>query len=209
MAKLKDSGERRQFESGAVRDISEGKGRCDLLPLDAVGLLVPAKYGCILIAIDKFQANKDVTELTYAINRFAEDVLDCDIFTLIIEVSKHYEDGAKKYAENNWMKGINLHCFIDSGVRHLLKYARGDQDEPHDRAFVWNMLGAIWTAEHRPDLDDIRTDLTIDNYLTVSIKNATEAFSNLRKSIDYDEKGFLSPLANNMEGLYGATQDKP
>ena len=29
-----DSGNRRQFETGAVRDIQEGKGRCDLLPLD-------------------------------------------------------------------------------------------------------------------------------------------------------------------------------
>ena len=34
---LKDSGARREFESGAVRDISEGKGRCDLLPLDIIG----------------------------------------------------------------------------------------------------------------------------------------------------------------------------
>lgn len=33
MAELKDSGARREFESGAVRDIQEGKGRCDLLPL--------------------------------------------------------------------------------------------------------------------------------------------------------------------------------
>jgi hypothetical protein len=31
-----DSGHRREFESGAVRDIQEGKGRCDLLPLDVV-----------------------------------------------------------------------------------------------------------------------------------------------------------------------------
>ena len=33
---IKDSGERREFQSGAVRDIQEGKGRCDLLPLDVV-----------------------------------------------------------------------------------------------------------------------------------------------------------------------------
>ena len=30
--KILDSGERRQFASGAVRDIQEGKGRYDLLP---------------------------------------------------------------------------------------------------------------------------------------------------------------------------------
>ena len=33
---LQDSGNRREFDSGAVRDICEGKGRCDLLPLDIV-----------------------------------------------------------------------------------------------------------------------------------------------------------------------------
>lgn len=32
-----DSGNRREFDSGAVRDIQEGKGRCDLLPLVEVG----------------------------------------------------------------------------------------------------------------------------------------------------------------------------
>lgn len=33
---IKDSGERRQFDTGAVRDIQEGKGRMDLLPWAAV-----------------------------------------------------------------------------------------------------------------------------------------------------------------------------
>ncbi|MGL5972568.1 MAG: hypothetical protein ACRCZK_02440 [Oscillospiraceae bacterium] len=36
MAQLKDSGERRQFVTGAVRDIQEGKVRCDLIPLDVI-----------------------------------------------------------------------------------------------------------------------------------------------------------------------------
>lgn len=31
---IKDSGERRSFETGAKRDIVDGKGRCDLMPLD-------------------------------------------------------------------------------------------------------------------------------------------------------------------------------
>lgn len=33
---IKDSGDRREFESGAVRDMSEGKGRMDLLPWSAI-----------------------------------------------------------------------------------------------------------------------------------------------------------------------------
>lgn len=33
---IKDSGNRREFSTGAVRDMAEGKGRCDLLPLTEV-----------------------------------------------------------------------------------------------------------------------------------------------------------------------------
>ena len=33
---IKDSGERREFTTGAVRDIQEGKGRMDLLPWAAI-----------------------------------------------------------------------------------------------------------------------------------------------------------------------------
>lgn len=33
---IKDSGTRRKFETGAVRDMSEGKGRMDLLPWAAI-----------------------------------------------------------------------------------------------------------------------------------------------------------------------------
>lgn len=33
---IKDSGHRRTFKTGAVRDIQTGKGRCDLMPLHQV-----------------------------------------------------------------------------------------------------------------------------------------------------------------------------
>ena len=36
MNKIKDSGDRTEFQSGAVRDMHEGKGRCDLLPPNAL-----------------------------------------------------------------------------------------------------------------------------------------------------------------------------
>ena len=71
-----------------------------------------------------------------------------------LEVAKHFEEGAKKYGEDNWQKGIPTHCYIDSAVRHYLKWLRGDNDEPHDRAFVWNILCCIWTCIHKPKLND-------------------------------------------------------
>lgn len=158
MADLKDSGARREFESGAVRDVQEGKGRCDLLPLDVVArLLNPEanlKKDMVLEAIDLYVRTGNAEELLRAIRAFRHSRGVC-MYTLMLEVSKHYEDGARKYEERNWEKGIDLHCFIDSGVRHYLKCLRGDTDEPHDRAFVWNMMCAYWTHIHKPELIDL------------------------------------------------------
>lgn len=147
---IKDSGNRREFETGAVRDIQEGKGRCDLLPLDVV-----ARFrGTILTDLSEYQATGNIKYLENALQRFIDKHLNKDNSTTFLEVSKHFEEGAKKYGEYNWQKGIPTHCYIDSAVRHYLKYLRGDKDEPHDRAFVWNILCCIWTCIHKPELND-------------------------------------------------------
>ena len=104
-----------------------------------------------LAYIYKFMGDGNCGHLFDAIEHFV-NVNYADPETAILEVSK-------KYGEHNWEKGIPLHCYIDSGLRHLLKFSRGDKDEPHDRAFIWNMFGAIWTCEHvpaDPDLIDIK-----------------------------------------------------
>jgi hypothetical protein len=152
---LKDSGARTEFDSGAVRDLQVGKGRCDLLPLDVVGEFIAAPE---LTYIEEFKETKDIKTLYSAIRAFAER-LKVDVYTLILEVSKHFESGAIKYGENNWKKGMGLHYYISSAGRHFLKHERGDTDEPHDRAFVWNLLCAIWTYKHKPELDDINIDM--------------------------------------------------
>lgn len=150
---IKDSGERREFATGAVRDIQEGKGRCDLLPLDVV-----SSYLCnnrVLHHISGFVFHNDPLRLEMALDEFFKNYTEWNSkFTMILEVAKHFEEGAKKYGEYNWQKGIPTHCYIDSAVRHYLKWLRGDEDEPHDRAFVWNILCCIWTCKHKPELND-------------------------------------------------------
>ena len=111
---IKDSGERREFASGAVRDIQEGKGRMDLLPACA-----------------------------------------------IIRLAKHYENGAKKYAERNWEKGIPTHSFIDSALRHIMNYLDGQTDEDHLCAAAWNLMCCMWTEEKHPELQDIPSRLKL------------------------------------------------
>ena len=105
---IKDSGNRTQFNTGAVRDMSEGKGRMDLLCWNA-----------------------------------------------IIEVSKHCEEGAKKYGENNVDKGIPMHSLADSAMRHMAKFIAGHKDEDHLRAAAWNILWALEFRETKPELNDL------------------------------------------------------
>lgn len=104
-AVIADSGDRRVFETGAVRDMHEGKGRMDLLPWAA-----------------------------------------------IMEVSKHCENGAKKYGEHNVDKGIPTSSLCDSAMRHLAKYLDGWTDEPHLLAAAWNLLWAVEMTIKHPEL---------------------------------------------------------
>ena len=151
--KILDSGDRTEFPSGAVRDMRVGKGRCDLLPLDVVkGLMSTERSRDIFEYIGRFQEEGDVRFLYDALIRFSENytclTLTNQISHMLLEVAKHFEEGAKKYGDNNWQKGIPVNCYIDSAIRHYLKYLRGDKDEPHDRAFCWNILCCIWTVKH-------------------------------------------------------------
>lgn len=106
-----DSGNRREFETGAVRDMSDGKGRMDLLPWAA-----------------------------------------------IVAVSKHCENGAKKYGEHNVDKGLPSHSFCDSAARHLAKYLDGWDDEPHLLSAAWNLLWAIQMELKHPEMVDTPWD---------------------------------------------------
>jgi hypothetical protein len=171
---IKDSGNRTEFSSGAVRDIQEGKGRCTLMPLNIIARLL---HSDAIRCIDNFKYSRDVAWLYKCLEEF---LIDSDFGTLevmVLEVAKHFEEGAKKYGENNWQKGIPLHSYFDSAIRHLLRYWNNETDERHDRAFCWNIICAIWTFENKPTLDDftnkegsadefIREDNTNENNIT-------------------------------------------
>lgn len=150
---IKDSGSRREFTSGAVRDVQEGKGRCDLAPLDVVAEMTDYVE---ITFINSFKKSGKVQYLYHALERFCNSTYG-SIENMLLEVSIHFEEGAKKYGEHNWQKGIPIHSFIDSAIRHLLKFRSGWDDEPHDRAFVWNIMCAIWTMKHKPEFDDFTT----------------------------------------------------
>ena len=141
---IKDSGERREFATGAVRDIQAGKGRCDLLPLDVVCEIGSSD---VLQKIIDYQSTGSYADLIDAVRYFVYE-RKWDYPTMFLDLAKHFEEGAKKYGEYNWQRGIPINCYIDSAIRHYLKWLRGDSDEPHDRAFAWNIICCIWTIKH-------------------------------------------------------------
>ena len=73
MPEIKDSGARREFESGAVRDIQEGKGRCDLLPLDVVACIIGPKDGREFIVEIENAINLDNLSLEF---KDKDDIID-------------------------------------------------------------------------------------------------------------------------------------
>lgn len=156
-----DSGNRTEFETGAVRDIQEGKGRADLLPLDIVhrllswsGVNATPFEDDPLLNLDRFQQSGNAVWLIGAAVSFVKSgEFNGDMHTAMLEYSIHLEEGAKKYGDRNWQKGIPVENYVNSAVRHYLKHLRGDTDERHDRAFIWNCLCGAWTANHRPELN--------------------------------------------------------
>ena len=176
MAVLKDSGARRKFASGAVRDISEGKGRMDLMPLGEVAKYIrylhsedkDSRYligSDILDCLNNFIYHGDVSNIYEAISLFNKNLMtsdevdkdlpDTELFRMLVGVSRQFEAGANKYSARNWEAGIDIWCYLDSGTRHLIKFLDGWEDEKHQNSFLWNMFGLLWTLENHPELNDL------------------------------------------------------
>ena len=69
---------------------------------------------------------------------------------MMLEVAYLYEAGGNKYGRNNWRKGMPIDVYLCSALRHYYKAVMPAIDEPHYRAVVWNILGALWTIDNKP-----------------------------------------------------------
>ena len=186
---IKDSGSMTNFDSGARRDYRIGKGRCDLLPLDVVrNLFDESEDEYTINMFDrfyKFQETGSYSHLIEAVQYFVDETEWISLPTMLLEVSKHYEEGANKYGENNWQNGMPTNIYIDSAIRHYLKFLRGDEDEPHDKAFVWNILCCIWTCIHKPELNTYSKPK--DGYINKSLLDINTPQIDTSGMMEYEE----------------------
>lgn len=66
-----------------------------------------------------------------------------------------YSRGAEKYNEHNWTKGIPVSRCIASLMRHVFQFVKGDTDEDHGAAILFNVMCIMHYEEvGRVDLDD-------------------------------------------------------
>lgn len=167
MNDLKDSGERNTFETGAQRDPQSDTHRPDLVPASVINAILTVNKNIDEVSLETiykdFLAFKTGSQksLYICIHRLLCRVGDDrSIYSGIWELSKHYADGAGKYSERNWEKGLPIISFMKSAERHFLKALMLWDDEPHIVAALWNLVGLCWTLEQITwdrlpvDLDD-------------------------------------------------------
>jgi hypothetical protein len=65
----------------------------------------------------------------------------------ITRLAQHFENGAKKYGDENWRQGIPLRRYLDSLLRHAFKVLSGSDDEDHLAAVIWNACCLLETQE--------------------------------------------------------------
>lgn len=76
-------------------------------------------------------------------------------FDILGRVADHYEEGAKKYGDHNWRKGIPSTTIMDSLLRHVAAYYQGQDDEDHLSAIVFNTLCLIYNEDKMTDNEEV------------------------------------------------------
>lgn len=58
-------------------------------------------------------------------------------------VARACAEGAAKYGDYNWEKGMPVHDLLNHAIRHIYRYLSGDRSEEHLGHAAWNVLAAI------------------------------------------------------------------
>lgn len=63
-------------------------------------------------------------------------------------------EGAAKYDDFNWEKGMDVPEMLNHAISHIYTYLSGDRSEDHLAHATWNLLGAIHSEEKWPELNE-------------------------------------------------------
>ena len=62
-------------------------------------------------------------------------------------------EGAEKYSDYNWEKGMPISEFANHAIAHIYIYLSGDRSEDHLAHAAWNLFGAMHSEELWPGMN--------------------------------------------------------
>lgn len=172
--KVIDSGKRQSFDTGSKRDTDEGKG-CPSLIAGEAFLKVREYFqvrGVVYTEAFVHDKQEIALEIENNLWRYTQvvknrednigriyEALELTCYLIALDegqsynhyycaynrLARHYQNGAIKYAKNNWRLGQPVSRFFDSTQRHLWKLGAGLNDEDHPAALLWNLIGIVQT----------------------------------------------------------------
>lgn len=84
------------------------------------------------------------------------DTVRYDLFSLegMRRVAETFAEGAKKYDEHNWRKGMPFSITINHVLRHIYKWLAGETDEDHLAHAAWGLMALMEFEKTHPEMDD-------------------------------------------------------
>ena len=106
-------------------------------------------------AVKKVAIGKTVEYETGAIRSSDAESFRYDLISPVglKAVARACAEGANKYSDYNWERGMPVNDLLNHAVRHIYEYLSGDRSEDHLGHAAWNVLGAIHSVELWPDLN--------------------------------------------------------
>jgi hypothetical protein len=104
------------------------------------------------------ETTKIKTFETGAIRSTDADEYRYDLITPIglARLAKTCKEGADKYGDNNWLKGMPATVLLNHAIRHLYLYLEGDMTEDHLAHAAWNVLAVCHFEETMPQMIDVQ-----------------------------------------------------
>lgn len=69
-------------------------------------------------------------------------------------LAQTYAEGAKKYGDNNWLKGQPYSDILNHLINHIERFREGDRSEDHLSHATWGMFALMHFEDNLPEMDN-------------------------------------------------------
>lgn len=132
----------------------------------------------------------------------------------ILEIARHFEEGAKIHGVRNWEKGIPLSEQLNSLERHLQQEKMRLTDERHDRALAWRAVCYLATKIRiqqgllPKELDDMPRYKVVEPIIEVKSTSINDYISKKIDTIYLDMDGVLVNFIDEVNKILGINMPK-